>query len=274
MTDLNSIQLDQEIEAAEKNIIRDGLKPGDTVVVTGAARGFGRAIAQRLASYGAKLALWDVIEEEGNRAATVCREAGAEAAFFNCDMGNPDDIKTAAERVLDQFSSVYAVINNAGIHPRSAAIDVPLDMWNRTIAVNLTGSFLASQAFAPQMRKAQRGVVLNLASGRAIEGARNGIHYAASKAGIIAMTKTLALEWAQYGIRVNAIIPGVSETRQPLEAPGVTLEKLRERGTNVPLGRVGHPSDIAGMVMILLSKETSFVTGQSIAINGGAIMLP
>ena len=274
MTDLNSIQLDQEIEAAEKNIIRDGLKPGDTVVVTGAARGFGRAIAQRLASYGAKLALWDVIEEEGNRTATVCREAGAEAAFFNCDMGNPDDIKTAAERVLDQFSSVYAVVNNAGIHPRSAAIDVPLDMWNRTIAVNLTGSFLASQAFAPQMQKAQRGVVLNLASGRAIEGARNGIHYAASKAGIIAMTKTLALEWAQYGIRVNAIIPGVSETRQPLEAPGVTLEKLRERGTNVPLGRVGHPSDIAGMVMLLLSKEASFVTGQSIAINGGAIMLP
>tara|TARA_A100001035_G_scaffold85890_1_gene66648 strand:+ start:254 stop:598 length:345 start_codon:yes stop_codon:yes gene_type:complete len=93
------------------------LKPGDTVVVTGAARGFGRSIAQRLARYGAKLALWDVIEEEGNLAATVCREAGAEATFFNCDMGNPDDIKTAAERVLDQFSSVHAVVNNASNKP-------------------------------------------------------------------------------------------------------------------------------------------------------------
>ena len=93
------------------------MKPDDTVVVTGAARGFGRAIAQRLASYGAKLALWDVIEEEGNLEATVCREAGAEAAFFNCDMSNPEDIKTAAERVLDQFSSVYAVVNSASKKP-------------------------------------------------------------------------------------------------------------------------------------------------------------
>lgn len=93
------------------------MKPGDTVVVTGAARGFGRAIAQRLERYGAKLALWDVIKEKGNLAATVCREAGAEAAFFNCDMGNPDDTKTAAERVLDQFSSVYAVVNNASNKP-------------------------------------------------------------------------------------------------------------------------------------------------------------
>lgn len=101
----------------KKNIIRAGLKPGDTVVVTGAARGFGQAIAQRLERYGAKLALWDVIEEEGNLAATICREAGAETAFLNCDMGNPDDIKTAAESVLDQFSSVYAVVNNASNKP-------------------------------------------------------------------------------------------------------------------------------------------------------------
>ena len=93
------------------------MKPDDTVVVTGAARGFGRAIAQRLASYGAKLALWDVIEEEGNLEATVCREAGAEAAFFTCDMSNPEDIKTAAETVLDQFSSVYAVVNSASKKP-------------------------------------------------------------------------------------------------------------------------------------------------------------
>ena len=93
------------------------MKPDDTVVVKGAARGFERAIAQRLLSYGAKLALWDVIEEEGNLEATVCREAGAEAAFFNCDMGTPEDIKTAAERVLDQFGSMYAVVNSASNKP-------------------------------------------------------------------------------------------------------------------------------------------------------------
>jgi 2-hydroxycyclohexanecarboxyl-CoA dehydrogenase len=274
MTDINSHSLDREIEDGGQQIVRDHLKPGDVVVVTGAARGFGRAIAHRLARSGAKLALWDVIEDEGEIAANACKEAGAEANFFQCDMGDPEQIARAKNAVIEKFGAVYGVINNAGIHPRSPAIDVPLDMWNRTLAVNLTGSFLTAQAFAPYMREAGRGAVISLASGRAIEGARNGIHYAASKAAIIAMTKTLAQEWASFGIRVNAIIPGVSETRQPLEASGVTLENLRERGRKVPLGRVGHPSDIAGMVMILLSEDAAFVTGQSLAINGGAIMLP
>jgi len=274
MTDINSDTLDREIAEGGRQIARDCLKPGDVVVVTGAARGFGRAIACRLAREGAKVALWDVIEDEGKLAAAACSEEGAEATFFACDMGHADNIGSAAEAVRKKFGTVYAVINNAGIHPRSPAIDVPLDMWNRTLAVNLTGSFLTAQAFAPGMRDAGRGAIISLASGRAIEGAQNGIHYAASKAGIIAMTKTLAQEWAPYGIRANAIIPGVSETRQPMEAPGVTLENLRERGGNVPLGRVGHPDDIAGMVMMLLSADAAFMTGQSVAINGGAIMLP
>lgn len=176
--------------------------------------------------------------------------------------------------MLDRFGPVYAVVNNAGIHPRAPSIEVPLEMWNRTLAVNLTGSFLTAQAFAPAMVDAGRGAIINFASGRAIEGAPMGIHYAASKAALIAMTKTLATEWATFGIRVNAIIPGVSETRQPLEAGGVTLENLRERGKSIPLGRVGHPDDIAGMVAMLLSEDAAYMTGQSVAINGGRIMLP
>ena len=119
-----------------------------------------------------------------------------------------------------------------------------------------------------------RGRQMTSDPGRAIEGAPMGIHYAASKAGIIAMTKTLATEWAEFGIRANCIIPGVSETRQPLEAGGTTLESLRERGKSIPLGRVGHPDDIAGMVAMLLSADAAYITGQSIAINGGRIMLP
>jgi NAD(P)-dependent dehydrogenase (short-subunit alcohol dehydrogenase family) len=275
MTDINSDALDQEIEDEGQRIVRDHLKPGDVVVVTGAARGFGRAIARRLAREGARLALWDVVAEDGQKTVEICKQAGAtDAAFFECDMGDAANIESAAASVRDKFGRVYAVVNNAGIHPRSPALTVPLEMWNRTLAVNLTGSFLTAQAFAPSMIEAGRGAVINLASGRAIQGARMGIHYAASKAGIIAMTKTLAQEWAEHGIRVNAIIPGVSETRQPLEASGVTLENLRERGKSVPLGRVGHPDDIAGMVAMLLSEDAAFMTGQSVAINGGAIMLP
>ena len=274
MTDINSPELDIAIEDGGNQILRDGFKAGDVVVVTGAARGFGRAISIRLAKGGAKLALWDKLEDEGKSAAEACRNLGSEVKFFSTDMGNPDTIKKSSENVINDFGSVFAVINNAGIHPRSPAIDVPLEMWNQTLAVNLTGSFLTAQAFAKEMIRKNRGCIINLASGRAIAGAPSGIHYAASKAGIIAMTKTLATEWAQFGIRVNAIIPGVSETRQPLEADGVTLENLRERGGSIPLGRVGHPDDIAGMVMILLNKDTAYITGQAIAINGGAIMLP
>ena len=274
MTDINSPELDIAIEDGGSQILRDDLKKGDVVVVTGAARGFGRAIAMRLAKEGAQLALWDKLEDEGNSTAEACRDLGAKVNFFPTDMSNSEAIIESTENVNNDFGPVFAVINNAGIHPRSPAIDVPLEMWNQTLAVNLTGSFLTAQAFAKDMIRESRGCIINLASGRAIAGAPFGIHYAASKAGIIAMTKTLATEWAQFGIRVNAIIPGVSETRQPLEADGVTLENLRERGKNIPLGRVGHPDDIAGMVMILLNKDAAYITGQAIAINGGAIMLP
>lgn len=274
MTDINSENLDQAIEEGGGAIVRRGLEPGDAVVVTGTARGFGRAIARRLAGEGARLALWDMIDEEGEQTAAMCRDGGAEARFFHCDMGDADNIAAAAKDVLGAFGSVFAVVNNAGIHPRSPAIDVPLEMWNRTLAVNLTGSFLTAQAFGRAMMDAGEGIIINLASGRAIQGAVNGIHYAATKAAIVAMTKTLATEWGPHGIRVNAIIPGVSETRQPLEAGGVTLENLRERGARLPLGRVGHPDDIAGMAAMLLSKDAAYMTGQSVAINGGAIMLP
>jgi NAD(P)-dependent dehydrogenase (short-subunit alcohol dehydrogenase family) len=275
MSDINSEELDREIEDEGQRVVRDHLKPGDVVVVTGAARGFGRAIARRLARDGARLAIWDIVPEDGQQTVDICKEAGAtDAAFFTCDMGDATNIAVASAAVRDKFGTTYAVVNNAGIHPRSPALTFPLEMWNRTLAVNLTGSFLTAQAFGPSMIEAGRGAVINLASGRAIQGAKLGIHYAASKAGIIAMTKTLAQEWAEHGIRVNAIIPGVSETRQPLEASGVTLENLRERGKSVPLGRVGHPDDIAGMVAMLLSEDAAFMTGQSVAINGGAIMLP
>ena len=274
MTDINSPELDDAIELGGSEIHRDGLKRGDVALVTGAARGFGRAIALRLAREGANLAIWDLMDDEGEQTAAMCRDKGSEAAFFHCDMANPENIRSASLEVLEKFGNIYAVINNAGIHPRAPAAEVTLEMWNRTLAVNLTGAFLTAQAFAPQMFKNKRGNIVSLSSGRAIQGAKNGIHYACSKAGIIAMTKTLAQEWACHGIKVNAIIPGVSETRQPLEAGGVTLENLRERGKTVPLGRIGHPDDLAGMVVVLLSSDTAFITGQAIAINGGAIMLP
>ncbi len=274
MTDLNSGNLDKEIAKDGSAIVRDGMKKGDIAVVTGCARGFGRAISLRLAREGARLAVWDLLDDEGEETASMCRDAGTDAQFFHADMGSPADITAAAKATVERLGAPFVVVNNAGINLRCAAIDHPVEMWAKTLNVNLVGAFLCAQAFAREMIRNKRGgVIINFASGRAIEGAANSIAYAASKAGIIAMTKTEATEWAKHKIRVNAIIPGVSETRQPLEAGG-TLEELRERGKSIPLGRVGHPDDIAGMVAFLVSADAAYITGQGLAINGGRIMLP
>lgn len=274
MTDVSSKELENHIEKAARDVVRDGFIPGNLVVVTGCARGFGKAIARRLASEGARLAVWDIIEDEGQATAELCRSAGAkEVNFFQCDMSDPDAVKRTAGRVLDAAGTPFALINNAGINPRTPAIDHPVEMFRKTLDVNVLGTFVCAQAFAKAMIEKKRGRIINLASGRAIQGAVNSVSYGASKGAIVNLTKTLASEWGQYGIRINAIIPGASLTRQPLEAGG-TLEDLLESGKAVPLGRIGFAEDVAGMVVVLLSRDTDYVTGQSIAINGGKIMLP
>jgi NAD(P)-dependent dehydrogenase (short-subunit alcohol dehydrogenase family) len=131
---------------------------------------------------------------------------------------------------------------------------------------------MIAKAFAPLMIARKRGVIINIASGRALEGTPRGANYACSKAAIISLTKTLALEWAQHNIRVNAIVPGVSFTAQPLE--DTTPEELVERGKrSIPLGRVGYPDDMAGLAAFLVSPDASYMTGQAVAMNGGKIMI-
>jgi NAD(P)-dependent dehydrogenase (short-subunit alcohol dehydrogenase family) len=122
------------------------------------------------------------------------------------------------------------------------------------------------------MIEQKRGAVVNLASGRALQGTPRGAHYAASKAGIVSLTKSMAMEFGQFGIRVNTVIPGVTETAQPLA--DATIEELKARGAELPLGRIGQPDDIAEVAMFLLSKASRYITGQAIAANGGAIMIP
>src|SRR5262249_5602390 len=150
--------------------------------------------------------------------------------------------------------------------------DVTTASWRNGQAVNLRVTGFCSQALARDMVKRKRGVVVNIASGRALQGTSRGAHYAASKAGIVSFTKTFALEFAAQGLRANCVIPGVTETAQPLA--DTTLEELRERGKRIPLGRIGQPEDIARAVAMLFSEDASYMTGQAIAVNGGAIMIP
>ena len=164
------------------------------------------------------------------------------------------------------------LVNNAGIYPRARALDMAFSEWERVLRVNLSGTFLCACAVARRMKETGRGVIVNMASGRALAGAAKGAHYAASKGGIIALTKSLALDWAPYGIRVNCVIPGLTDTAQPRGELGD--EELYAQGSRIPLGRIGQPQDIAAVVAFLLGEDAAYMTGQSIAVNGGAMMLP
>lgn len=249
-----------------------GLRNGDAIVVTGAAQGIGRAIAVELARRGAMLALWDVLEEELKETADQCAQAGVEAIVRKVDVSDTAQIAVAADEAIAHFNGVFGLVNNAGIFPRASISDVTPETWRAVLAVNLLGTVFCSQALARDMMKRGRGVVVNVASGRALQGTPRGAHYAASKAGIVSFTKSFALEFAQHGLRANCVVPGVTETAQPLA--DTTLEELHARGKRIPLGRIGQPEDVARVVAFLFSEDAAYITGQSIPVNGGAIMIP
>jgi NAD(P)-dependent dehydrogenase (short-subunit alcohol dehydrogenase family) len=242
------------------------------VIVTGAAQGIGRAVALRLASPGVHLAVWDVQAEGVEETATLCRDQGADARAWAVDVAYPDAIETAVAAFEQTWGKPDGLVNNAGIFPRARALDMDLAEWEQVLRVNLTGTFVTARAVAARMKDLGRGAIVNTASGRALGGAANGAHYSASKGGIIALTKSLALDWAAYGIRVNCVIPGLTDTAQPRVEMGDN--ELYAAGARIPMGRIGRPEDIAAVVAFLLSDDAGYMTGQSVAANGGAIMIP
>ena len=254
-------------------IERDGIKKGELVVVTGAGGGFGRAFCRRFARDGAKVAAWEVDDKLGEDIVREVRNEGGDIRLFKADLANPADIDTAVKATLDAYGAPYCLINNASIFARVSALDMPLATWEHTFKVNITAPFLIARAFARPMIANRRGVIINIASGRGVEGAVNGVGYGCTKAAILSLTKTLALEWAKHNVRVNAIIPGVSFTAQPLAA--TTPEELIERGKEtIPLGRIGYPDDMAGLAAYLVSADASYMTGQGVAMNGGRLLVP
>lgn len=242
------------------------------MIVTGAAQGIGRAVAERLAAPGVQLAVWDVQPGGVEETAQLCRAKGATARAATVDMGNAAQIADAVAGFVAEWGAPDGLVNNAGIFPRARALDMKLDEWDRVLRVNLTGTFVCAREVAAHMKEAGKGVIVNTASGRALAGAANGAHYSATKGGIIALTKSLALDWAGYGIRVNCIIPGITDTAQPRVEMGDN--ELYATGSKIPLGRIGQPQDIAAVVAFLLSDDAAYMTGQSVAVNGGAIMIP
>ena len=239
-------------------------------VVTGGSKGIGRAIVLALARRNYDVAIFDPLEA-GREVADEVRELGGQALYVSLDVSDEVAVKEAAQAVADQLGVCQLLVNNAGIFPRASAIDMPFSLWQRVLNVNLGGAFLCSQAFAPGMMEAGAGVIINIASGRGIQGAaKGGAHYAASKGGLIALTRSLAQEWAPH-IRVNTLVPGVTHTDQPLQE--TTVDELYKRGSRIPLGRIGQPEDVANGVCLLASEDAAYITGQSLCVNGGAVML-
>jgi NAD(P)-dependent dehydrogenase (short-subunit alcohol dehydrogenase family) len=256
---------------ASQNLAAEGMA-AEKIIVTGAAQGIGRAVALRMAVEGAHVAIWDVQADGAEETARRCRAQGALARAFPVDVGAPADVETAVAAFEREWGVPDALVNNAGIYPRAHALDMELAQWQRVLQVNLSGTFICACAVARRMKENGAGAIVNMASGRALAGAAKGAHYAASKGGIIALTKSLALDWARYGIRVNCVIPGITDTAQPRGE--LSDNELYAMGAHIPLGRIGEPRDIAAAVAFLLGDDSAYMTGQSIAVNGGAIMVP
>ena len=239
-------------------------------IVTGAGQGIGRAIALGLVREGARVAIADVNEECANTVKDEIEAAGGTALVIRTDVSNEDSVQAMVERSLQEFGRVDILVNNAGIFPTSPVEEMSEEDWDRVIGTNLVGAFLCARAVVPKFLEQGTGRIISLTSGRAFQGAKNGAHYAASKAGIIGFSKSLALELAPHGITVNVICPGITDTAQPRGHQ--TEEQIYAQAQRIPLGRIGQPEDLVGPAVFLASDAAAFITGQTIMVNGGSIM--
>jgi NAD(P)-dependent dehydrogenase (short-subunit alcohol dehydrogenase family) len=241
---------------------------GKIALVTGAQQGIGKAIALAYGREGASV----VINYLDNQAAaeeiaSQIRALGQRAVPLAGDVAQAADVRRMVE-AGKSLGGIDILVNNAGIFPRVEFLDMTEAQWDEVLNVNLKGTFLCTQAVAQKLvERGRPGAVINLASSAAFRSSPRGVHYVASKAGIVGVTRATALELAPHRVRVNAIAPGTTDTAQPRY--GMSEEELQAAGRQVPLGRMGTPEDVADLAVFLASDEARHITGQTIHVNGG-----
>ncbi|HUS89697.1 MAG TPA: 3-oxoacyl-[acyl-carrier-protein] reductase [Desulfosporosinus sp.] len=236
-------------------------------IVTGSGRGIGRAIALELAVAGAKVVVnYAGRVDKAEETVELIREAGGECLAVQADVSQTADVDRLIKTTLDHFGKINILVNNAGITRDSLLLRMKEADWDAVLATNLKGVFLCTKAVSKGMLKQRSGVIVNISSVVGLSGNAGQANYAAAKAGIIGFSKSIAKEFASRGIRVNAVAPGyISTDMTETLAEGMQNEVLRA----IPLGRLGKPEDVAKVVRFLVSPEASYITGQTLCVDGG-----
>ena len=242
---------------------------GRVAIVTGGSRGLGQEMAEGLAEAGASLMLCARRDEWLTPAVAEFRARGFRVEGMRCDVANASDVKATVEKTIAVYGKIDILINNAGVTWAAEPEDMPLEKWQKVVDVNLTGAFLFAQAAGRDMLKRQWGRIINIASTSAIHASVHGPHYAAyaaTKAGLIGLTRELAVSWARQGIRVNAIAPGFFHSR--LADGAIAMNEASIKASS-PIPRVGDTGELKGVAVFLAADASNYITGQTIVVDGG-----
>lgn len=239
-----------------------------TALITGGARGIGKEIAIKFAKEGADIIIWDVLDE-GEKTAEVIKGIGRKSVFYKVDITNFTNVQEQAKNVIKEFGKIDILVNNAGITRDNLIIRMEESEWESVISVNLKGTFNCSKVFVREMMKARKGRIINISSVIGIFGNAGQSNYAASKAGIIGFTKSIAKEVGSRNITVNAIAPGFIQTPMTDALP----EDIKKNYLSlIPLKRFGITEDVANLALFLASDEAGYITGEVIRVDGGLAM--
>jgi 3-oxoacyl-[acyl-carrier protein] reductase len=247
----------------------NSMMEGKTVMVTGAARGIGRCIAERLAEEGADLVLCDLQEEWLKDTIKAVKMLGRTATGIAMDVSNSESVNAGVAKAISEVGKIDVLVNNAGITKDTLMVRMKDDAWDDVLSVNLKGTFLVTRAVSKHMMKERSGAIVNIASIIGLIGNVGQCNYAASKGGVIAFTKSVAKELALRNIRANAVAPGFIKTKMTDELSEEVREKMLQA---IPLKRFGQPVDVANAVVFLASDASSYITGQTVTISGGMVM--